>query len=304
MQLQVRYRQALGGFMAATALVFLVIGQVAAQATSNGSAVERITMSPSSKSFTIDAGTSQEGTFEVINSGDTDFDFKIYAQPYGVKTESYTPDFSGKFPNSDAYKWVRLDTTSGSLKAGQKKDVSYALDVPATAAPGGHYGVIFAETKAKDIGGTGVARQKRVGQILFATVNGSIQRHGEVAGFNLPFWQGTPPLISSVRIKNTGNVNIDTKVETIAKDIFGRTKFTYTGDAAVLRETTRRVDMNWDKAPTFGLFRVTQGVKFLGQENIHQGFVLIAPRWFLIVIILIILAGVGYAVVQRRKRRG
>jgi hypothetical protein len=286
------------------ALALAVLGAmpVAAQSSQDGR-VERISMTPSSQTFAVDAGASADGTLDVINSGDLPFDFRVYASPYGVKDESYTPDFSGKFPNSDAFRWVRLDATGGSLKPGEKKTVTYRLTVPANAAPGGHYGVIFAETKAQDISSTGVSRQKRVGQILFATINGTTQKAGTVAGFNLPFWQWRAPLISSVRVKNTGNVDLDTKVETVAKDIFGRTKFTYTGDAAVLRDTTRRIDMNWDKAPNFGLFRVTQGVRLLGQENMHSGFVLVAPRWFLIIIVLIILSGVAYAVVHRRRRR-
>lgn len=294
----------IGGGLAVFAAALLVAVPVAAQPSGQPAKIEKITMVPSSVSKTINAGSTADGSLEVINSGDLAFEYRVYPSPYGVTGESYTPDFSGKFPNSDAYKWVELSRTTGRLEPGASAKIAYKLNVPANAAPGGHYGVIFAETKAAPVSGTGVARQKRVGHIMFLTVNGSIQKSGEVAGFSLPFWQKGAPLQSSVRVKNTGNVNLDTKVETIAKDIFGRTKFTYTGDAAVLRETTRLIDMNWEKAPNFGLFRVTQGVKYLGQENLHRGFVLIAPGWFLVLMVLIILGGVGYAVFERRKHRG
>jgi hypothetical protein len=290
------------GGLAALAVVTAAVAPVAAQSAQSGQKVERIALSPASNSLKIDAGKSADGTFEVINTGDIAFDFKVYASPYGVQGESYTPDFSGKFPNSDAYKWVTLGETEGSLQPGAKKSISYTLNVPTSAAPGGHYGVIFAETKAKSVDQTGISRQKRVGHILFTTVNGSIQQGGSVASFELPSWQGGLPIASKVRVKNTGNVNFDTKVSTVFKDVFGRTKYKYTGEGAVLPDTTRLFDMSWQHGPNFGLFNVTQSATFLGQENVHKGMVLVAPRWFLILAVLIILSGVGYAVLRWRKR--
>jgi hypothetical protein len=175
--------------------------------------------------------------------------------------------------------------------------------VPTNAAPGGHYGVLFAETGADEIASTGVARKNRVGNLLYVTVNGKNIEQGVFKEFILPSWQTSAPMVSAVRLQNTGNVDFRAKVTTIAKDMFGRTKYAYTGDPIVLPETTRLADMNWTNAPNFGIFRVEQSVEFLNQKKQNSSFVLIAPKWALIVVILVIIAGVAYAFVRRRGNR-
>jgi hypothetical protein len=240
---------------------------------------------------------------KVINDGDTAYTMSVYARPYGVTNEQYYPDFTSQNVNANVYKWVQFDQTKYQVEPGQSVDVRYTLHVPTNAAPGGHYGVLFAETGADEIASTGVARKNRVGNLLYVTVNGKNIEQGVFKEFILPSWQTSAPMVSAVRLQNTGNVDFRAKVTTIAKDMFGRTKYAYTGDPIVLPETTRLADMNWTNAPNFGIFRVEQSVEFLNQKKQNSSFVLIAPKWALIVVILVIIAGVAYAFVRRRGNR-
>jgi len=264
---------------------------------------ESITASPSSESFDINAGDTKRSSMKIINDGQVAYDFIVYARPYSVINENYDPNFSIIKTNTNVHKWVQFDKTKYRLEPGQKATVTYTILVPADAAPGGHYGVIFAETQQREIGTTGVSRQKRVGNLVYARVNGTIQESGKFIEFILPLWQRKSPVISSARVTNTGNVDFDTDVKTVAKDMFGRTKFTYTGDPVVLPGTTRLVQMNWDKAPNFGLFRVSQNVAFLDQKHANSGVILLAPVWFPILLGATLVGGIVYAVLAYRKRR-
>lgn len=264
---------------------------------------EKITLSPSSREVTSDAGEVIDGTMKIINNGDVAYDFTVYARPYSVNAENYDPNFTDQKPNADLYKWVQFQKTEYSIEPDQTVEVPYTIRVPENAAPGGHYGVLFAETQAKAIGSTGVARQKRVGKIVYATVNGEYQTAGDLKEFILPFWQTDQPIESSVRIENTGNVDYRAQVSTVAKDIFGRTKFKYTGDPVILPGTVRSAEMRWENAPSFGFFTVEQTAKFLDKEHKNSGYVLITPAWFPFILVAIILAGGAYAVLQRRKSR-
>jgi hypothetical protein len=264
---------------------------------------ERITLSPSSTSLTVDAGQTVSGSMKVVNDGDTAYGFNVYARPYAVSNELYDPDFTKQTPNTTVYKWAQFSQTSYTIAPGQSIDVKYTLRVPADAAPGGHYGVLFAETNEHGLEGTGVARKKRVGNLLYITVKGTYTTEGNLQEFVLPFWQFKAPVESSLRIKNTGNAYFKTSVTTTAKDLFGQTKFTYTGDPVVLPGTTRLVEMKWDNAPAFGLFRVKQTAAFLGQKHEHSGYVLIAPRWFPVTLVLMLLAAGAYALHQKRQIR-
>lgn len=280
-----------------TAGVLLLPGAAAAADQAQNS----ITLSPSSTSLAVNAGEVSTGTMKVINEGDSAYDFSVYARPYGVTNEQYDPDFTTQNINANVYKWVQFSQTKFHIDPDQSVDVAYTLHVPADAAPGGHYGVLFAETDASTVLSTGVARKNRVGNLLYVTVKGSHIEKGALKDFVLPTWQTSAPMVSSVRIQNAGNVDFRAKVTTTAKDMFGRIKYSYTGDPIILPDTTRLAEMKWEKAPNFGIFNVKQTVEFLNQKHQNEGLVLIAPKWAPIVVIVIIIVGAGYAVLRRRN---
>jgi hypothetical protein len=291
-----------GALCAALALVAVAAAPVAsAQSTSEGR--ESITASPSSVSFKINAGETRRDSMKIINDGDVAYDFAVYARPYSVQNELYDPNFSVVKQNTNVHNWVQFEKTKYHLEPGQTAVVNYTIKVPVDAAPGGHYGVLFAETQQRGIGSTGVARQKRVGNLIYAIVNGTYSTKGKLTQFVLPFWQKKVPLLSAARVTNTGNVDFTASVNTTAKDVFGRTKFTYRGDPRVLPATTRRIEMNWEKAPNFGLFKVSQQVSFLGQQYNHSGWVLVAPVWFALLAAVAAVVGATYAVRSYRKTR-
>lgn len=285
------------------AVVLVVTLSSLARAVDTSDGAERITMSPSSTTLTLDSGQTTSGVMKVINDGDVAYGFSVYARPYGVSNEQYDPDFTTQHSNANVYKWVQFDQTKYQIEPGQTIEVRYTIRVPADAAPGGHYGVLFAETDEKGLEGTGVARKKRVGNLLYVTVNGSHITKGAFKGFILPSWQTNAPVISSARIENTGNVDFRAKVSTIAKDLFGGVKYKYTGDPIVLPDTTRLVEMKWENAPNFGFFKVDQTVEFLNEKHQNSGYVLIAPRWAPIALIVIVAIGAAYAVLRWRKDR-
>jgi hypothetical protein len=289
--------------LAGLALALMVAGAPASVAAQEAPGTEKITMSPSSRTIKADAGSTVQESLEIHNTGTVPFDFRVYASPYGVKGEQYDPEFSDAKPNQDVHKWAAFARTEYSLKPGEKTEVKYTLAIPGNAAPGGHYGVIFAETKAQALGDTGVERQKRVGQVIYATINGNYKTEGSLVNFVLPFWQTKSPMVSSARVANSGNVDFEADVRTVAKDMLGRTKFEYIGDPIILPDTTRLVEMAWKDAPNFGLFSVSQTVKFLGQEHTHKGMVLIAPRWFPLLILVFLAAGAAYAIAVHKKKR-
>lgn len=285
----------------ATLLVALLVTTSAAYAaTEETDSAERITLSPSSTTLELVAGESKRGTMKVINDGDVAYGFSVYARPYSVSNEQYQPDFTNQKVNADVYKWVQFDQTSYRIEPGQTIDIAYTIRVPAGAAPGGHYGVLFAETDERGLDSTGVARKKRVGNLLYVTVQGEYKTDGALKEFILPFWQTIAPMNSAARVENTGNADFKARVSTTAKDLFGQTKFRYTAEPIVLPGTVRLIEMKWDSSPNFGFFKVDQTVSFLDENHHSSGYVLIAPKWAPVVLIILIAAGAAYAVLQRR----
>lgn len=280
-----------------------ISGYSHAMAADSTDGVERITLSPSSTTIQVNAGDSQRGAMTVRNDGDVTYGFSVYARPYGVINELYEPDFTNQQTNAGVYKWVQFDQTKYQIEPGGSIEVKYTLRVPDDAAPGGHYGVLFAETDERGLEGTGVARKKRVGNLMYVTVDGAYKTAGVFKEFILPFWQTKAPVASSARVENTGNADFKAKVRTVAKDVFGRTKYSYTGDPIILPATTRLIEMKWEAAPNFGIFKIDQSVEFLEQKHQNSGYVLIAPKWAPVIVLVVITAGAAYAILRRRNSR-
>jgi len=265
---------------------------------------ESITLSPVSKRYDIDAGSSLTDSFKIINNGAIAYTFIVYARPYAIINSDYLNpnygDAAGNITNADAYKWVQFAQGSYYLQPGQSVDVPYTVRVPAGATPGGHYGVLFAETQSPADNGGAIGRNKRVGEVLYATVNGTFTKGAEVRAASTPFVQLAPPLSSNTSIKNIGNSDFLATVSLKVSDIFGNQKYFEQKDYPVLPESTRAITMQWTNSPQFGLFQAEVRAKALDKDIYTKSYVLMAPFWFYGVVAVMAVGGVIYALARRR----
>ncbi len=282
----------LAGFFGGLVVASLFSGYASA---ADLSTVESITLSPVNKRYSLDAGAKKQDDFKIVNDGKVAYTFKVYAQPYFVKGETYDPDYFSKSPMSDANRWVSFEKEQYRIEPGETLVVPYTLAVSEDAAPGGHYGVIFAETQASGKpDATSVARQKRVGMILYATVKGEYRLGGDVSEQSVPFFQFTAPLIAHTTVKNTGNADFLVKNHTEISDIFGNKKFSEDKEYPVLPDTSRKMVTEWKQAPTFGLFKVVTTSDFLTISKTSSQYVLMAPIWVYLALAIVVMAAILY----------
>lgn len=265
---------------------------------------ESITLSPVSKRYSADAGSSLSDSFKIINDGAIAYTFIVYARPYAIINSDYLNpnygDAASRVVNADAYKWVQFARSSYYLEPGQSVDVPYTVRVPAGATPGGHYGVLFAETQGAAGDGAAIARNKRVGEVLYATVNGAYSKGVEVAQASTSFIQLLPPMTASTSVKNTGNSDFLATVSFKVSDIFGNQKYFEQKDYPVLPDSTRAITMQWAESPRFGLFQTEVRTKALDKDIYTKSYVLMAPFWFYGIVALMAVGGVIYALTRRR----
>lgn len=290
------------GFVGLIALLS-VTSTVFAAADPNTTAREAITMSPSTKKYTADLGDTFEGSFKVINTGETTYDFIVFSKPYSVSGENYSPDYDDESaPRADAFGWVTFDTTEGTLAPSESAEINFTVAVPEGASLGGHYAALFAKTKvSKDDTGQ-VGREKSVGSILRIDVGGDVNEQGTILGSSIPFFQSSPPLTATIRAKNTGNVDYMVNSSITITDIFGNVKYTDSKVNTVYPDTTRAIEYSWDGASWIGFYRVKLSAEYLTGGYAEYGRVLILPRW-LIALLVILIVGGAYAAFARRRRR-
>ena len=271
---------------------------------------ESLTLSPVNKKYNVDAGKTIEDSLTIINDGQTAYDFIVYARPYTIKSasdgkndESYEADFTKTSENTDVYQWVQFKQTKYHLEAGSSTKVEYSMRVPSSARPGGHYGVIFAESQPSgEVSGNSVLRNKRVGSILYTTINGDYTRKGAVLSTDIPFWQLEPPLLVTSRIENKGTTDFADTITYRVKDVFGNVKHESQAEWALLPQTIRKVKLEWDKASWIGIYKVEIDHNYLNKSESSSGYILILPRYILILVVLLLVAGGGYGVYRRIKK--
>lgn len=280
----------------------LVAGASAQAAQTTTETEESMAITPATQQFETKSGAVLSGTMTVINDGEFKYDFIVYARPYSVKNEKYDPQFEKTSKNTAVYQWIRFEKVAYTLEPGERIEVPYDINVPAGAASGGHYGVIFAETQPDPDAPSSVVRKKRVGSIVSVNVEGNVTRSGALVSAAADFWQTSPPLSVSNRVENSGNTDFKAKVVTTVTDMFGSAKHSESKEYVVYPGTIRNITFEWTKSPWFGLFRANQTVTVLDKVTDKSYFVLLAPRWLALILITLIIAGVSYGFLHKKQR--
>lgn len=296
---------ALGSKVKTGLAIALSLGIILAPAVSAAeSPLESITISPVDRRLSINAGEQVQDTITVLNDGQTAYDFVVYGAPYNVKNTQYTPDFTSQEPNADAYKWVRFPQAKWRIESRQTIKVPYSVAVPSDAAPGGHYGAIFAEVQPAggDSGGS-VMRKKRVGMILYVTVNGVVRMGGQTQSIAIDWLQNQSPLRVSATVGNSGNTDFLAKQTLTVADVFGRTIYQSSKEASVLPDRPREIPMEWADVPWLGFYKAKVTSTVLDKTTAKSSYVLVAPVWFLVLVVFVCTAGVVYAIRGRKTRR-
>lgn len=276
----------------------ILVGQPASANQSR----EEITLSPASVKLDGAPGENQTGSFKVINSGEGQLRFTVYARPYSVQTEDYTPDYTQVAERSSVYRWVQFDLTEGSLQPGDEANINYTIRIPETASPGGHYSVLFAETVPEADEEQMVVRNKRVGTIVRLTVDGEHEERGRTESIKLGrFWLDAP-LLGEIRIENTGNVDLDAQTSLTVWSLFGRELHREVRTSAVFPDQPRRIAMEWTDGGAFGVYKVALVSEVLDESTSLERYVVRVPTWGLVLLAVVIILAGGLYAGYRQKR--
>ncbi len=264
---------------------------------------ERITLSPAVVRPSLQAGGKATGKLTIINDGSIGYDFLMYARPFSVSDENYDPNYTIVNERTEAYQWVQFSQTKLRLEPGERVEVKYSVQTPPSARSGGHYAVLFAETQPPADQPASVARKKRVGSLLYMTVGGSIEEQGQIESWTAKTFQTSKPLTSVLRLKNTGNVHYEANISVNYTSLFGKKQFELNQQMLILPGTTRKVNIAWQDAPYFGVFKAGGTVSYLGKtETLPTRYVILMPISLLVALGVVVVLILGFMVVKRKRR--
>jgi hypothetical protein len=258
-----------------------------------------LTVSPTSIDVEVAPGAAYKGNMLVVNQGELNVTYSVYATPYSVTGEDYKPYFTPIKDATDITKWFTFDQTGSSLKVGSQDTIPYTIAVPKGTGAGGYYATVFAETADK--GNAGVITRKRVGMVVYLKVSGSAVEKGNVDTWNVS-WIQQAPLSADIKLANTGTVHFKATVHLTVSDLFGSQKFSYERDPEILPQKLRSVPVQWENGATYGLFRVGGEVTYLGKtEKLPTRLVFVASTPMRLVTIGILIAFVIVVVLGSRR---
>lgn len=265
--------------------------------------LQSITASPSIERLSLPSGGSYEGTVVITNTGRTPYEFTVATSPFSVQGEDYTQSFVPRPDLVDASKWFSFSRTLYPSQPGQETPVTYRIKAPADIAPGGYYAVLFAEAKNSSSPQQGITAHKRVGVLFYLTVSGDAVKGGKISNYQVPILHTSAPLKATAKIENTGNVHFDATTTVEISDMFGNVKARLESTNTVFPKSTRKVELAWNKAPGFGIFKVSGTVKYLDKtQTLPTRYTLmLSAGWFMIIAFVLVAVG-GYLVMTRRSR--
>lgn len=276
-----------------------------------GQAAVHLQVSPTKQKISLTPGSSYVGTFTVHNAGAGVFDYSVYATPYSITNEEYSPDYTAITNYTQIADWITFDpkTEKGTLQPGETVDVVYTVNVPKDAPAGGQYAALMAQTDSGNDENATINVVHRVGMILYAAVPGETRSSGEIVKNSVNTFYFNPPLTVSSLVKNTGNVE-QTATYTVKIYPLFSNEAVYNNEEQpdskdIMPETSRFNAITWEGAPSIGIFRVTQIIDFAGQEGNKEvtKLVLICPLWLLFVVFALLFFIIFWLISRSRDRK-
>jgi hypothetical protein len=199
-----------------TLLVVLAVPAVPASAATTGSIGLRLldapaTDDPRARLYIVDhlaPGTAIERRIEISNTSDSTQAVALYAGAASIENGSFI-GAEGRTAN-EVSSWTTVTPGTSDIAAGGLATATVTLAVPANAAPGEQYGVIWAETRSQEKRGGGVTQVNRVGIRIYLSVGpgGSPAADFTIDSLTAERTPEGQPMVSAA-VHNTGGRALD-----------------------------------------------------------------------------------------------
>lgn len=258
----------------------LVGGQQALAVDSKTNNINTLKISPVRSDITVAPGTSRKVTMKVTNITNAPMTVRPIENDFIAGDERGTPALildENKYAPTHSLKRFMAPLKDVAIPAGETKEVTLMITVPADAQAGGYYGAVRFAPVASD-GSKSVNLNASAASIVLLTVPGDLVEKLEMTNFDLKK-DGKPAggIVSSpdnlgldLRFENKGNVQVAPFGQVYVKE---GNKVIYSYDFnqgnprdMVLPDSARRWDIPVEKLGTFGKYTI--GATFTyGKEN-------------------------------------
>ncbi|WP_183154919.1 WxL protein peptidoglycan domain-containing protein [Streptomyces shenzhenensis] len=175
--------------------------------------------------YTLAPGDRVTDAIAVVNRSDTTIRLRVYASDAFTTPSGGIDLLSADKKPTDVGSWIRMKSTTLTLKSQKTAVVPFTLTVPENATPGDHSGGVVTSLITKAQGKT-VRLDRRLGSRVYLRVSGPLSPSLKVSDLHVSY-DGTlnPAGSGSLRVTytvtNTGNVRLKARQLIRTKGLFG-----------------------------------------------------------------------------------
>ncbi|MBD3208323.1 MAG: DUF916 domain-containing protein [Candidatus Nealsonbacteria bacterium] len=209
-----------------------------------------IGISPVTFELTANPGDTLTNQIKVYNpSEDTSVGIEMEVEDIAPSGEG--GQVTAEAQDSDTFslmKWVEVEPKVFTLDPKSQEFVTFTINVPENAEPGGHYGAVLAKTRAASGPKfTGATISHRVGSVVLLSVAGEVEENLAVSDFSVPQYSEYGPIPFSIKFENQGTIHVKPRGLITITDWLGRKVADISvPEKNVLPGAVRKIEASWN----------------------------------------------------------
>lgn len=208
--------------------------------------------------ITAAPGENVASSFAFWNGTDEFLPVHLEAANFAPQDEAGHVTVGARIPDGNSLKeWVKPEYTDLNVAPKQEFEFKFSVDVPPTADPGTHYGVLLVATAPVSKDG-GAAVQVKIGPIILVKVLGEVKEKVALESFSVTRFAESPPIAMEARFRNEGTVHEAPAGDIEVRNMFGSLMATGTLPARnVLPFAVRKIEISVGDGVWLGRYAVT-----------------------------------------------
>lgn len=241
-----------------------------------------LSISPTLIELGAKPGDTWRSSVRIINSNS--FELTVYGsvanfEPTGESGQGiFVPIDDTQAASTTLAEWVNLEDTEVVIPPQSTGELSFVVQVPRDAEPGGHFAALLVGTQPADAtpGQVGLRTSQVVSSLFFLNVDGEIIEDGYIRGLSaINSFTQTPQSYFELRFENRGNVHLRPIGEIVIYNMWGRERGRIpinqnTNFGNALPGTIRKYSFSWEGNFSFydiGLYRAEATVAYGNTEK-------------------------------------
>lgn len=182
-----------------------------------------IAVSPQQLDVTANPGERFNNVFRITNVSETAINIKTIPKNFTPRGEEGAVNLTEDDTSFSLADWISVDPEIAEIPGNSSQDFDVAIDVPANAEPGSHFGSVVFQTVPPEQEEAVALVSQEIAPVLLVKIAGDTTESARIAEFTAEsgFYSNENAVALVSRIENTGDVHFKPSGQIVIKNLFG-----------------------------------------------------------------------------------